>query len=179
GNAVLFGVNQVVTIFLVQLCYARVGIALSMFALPFLLLVITSTCLSFLSAPLVTRCGAFPITVGAFILSCIGLILLSTLQGFVVVIFGAVLIRIGATLVQPLYFSVTAKVSEGSNLATSLSLNSLLGTCIELLLTLGLGFLAEKDLILSLQIAIGLLILALRSIYSSRSLLIESFQVIY
>ena len=174
GNAVLFGVNQVVTIFLVQLCYARVGIALSMFALPFLLLVITSTCLSFLSAPLVTRFGAFPLTVGAFTLSCIGLLLLSTLQGFVVVIFGAILIRIGATLVQPLYFSVTAKVSEGSDLATSLSLNSLLGTSIELILTLALGFMAERNLALTLQIAGGVLIGALGALYYSRSLIQES-----
>ncbi|MDY0287687.1 MAG: MFS transporter [Sphaerochaeta sp.] len=171
ANAVLFGVNQVVTIFLVQLCYARVGIALSMFALPFLLLVITSTCLSYLSAPLVTRFGAFPLTVGAFMLACIGLILLSSLHDSVVVIFGSVLIRIGATLVQPLYFSVTAKVSEGSDLATSLSLNSLLGTCIELLLTLVLGFWAERNLALSLQGAGVALIGALVALYFSRSLI--------
>lgn len=174
GNTLLFGINQMVTIILVQLFYARVGIPLSMFGLPFLLLVVSSSLCSYLSAALVARLGGFPLTAFAFMLSVVGLLLLSTLGGVVVVLLGSVMVRMGATLVQPLYFSVTAKASEGRALATSLSINSLLGTCIELFLTLVLGFLAEKSLALSLQIAIGLLILALGLIYSSRSLLTES-----
>ena len=171
GNTVLFGVNQMVTIFLVQLCYAQVDIPLSMFGFPFLLLVGISSAFSLLSAPFTTRLGAFPATVVAFMLSFVGLLLLSSLQGVVFVLVGAVLIRLGSVLVQPLYFSVTAKVSEGSDLATSLSLNSLFGTCIELLLTLALGYLAGRDLVLSLQIAGGMLLFALWSIYYGRSIL--------
>lgn len=174
GNTLLFGINQMVTIILVQLLYARVGIPLSMFGLSFLLLVVSSSLCSCLSAALSARLGGLPLTAFAFMLSVVGFLLLSTLGGVAVVLLGSVMIRMGATLVQPLYFSVTAKASEGRALATSLSINSLLGTCIEFFLTLGLGFLAEKSLALSLQIAIGLLILALGSIYSSRSLLTES-----
>ncbi len=173
GNTVLFGINQMVTVFLVQLCYKRVGIPLSMFGLPFILLVVSSFCFSYLSAPLVAHLGGFAVTVCAFVLSCMGLVLLSSLQGVVVVLLGTVMIRLGATLVQPLYFSITAKASEGSDIATSLSLNSLLGTCIELFLTLILGFLAEKNLALSLQIAGGLLVGSLGAIWYSRSIFHE------
>ena len=171
GNTVLFGINQMITLILVQLCYVRVGIPISMFGFPFLLLVGISSVGSFLSASFATRLGAFPATVSAFLLSLAGLILLSSLHGVFVVLLGAVLIRLGATLVQPLYFSVTAKASEGSDLATALSLNSLLGTCVELFLTLVLGFLAEKNLALSLQIAGLLLVVALVAIMYSRSIL--------
>ena len=42
GSTVLFGLNQVVTLLLAQLCYVRVGIPLALFGFPFLLLVVTS-----------------------------------------------------------------------------------------------------------------------------------------
>jgi len=174
GNTVLFGINQMVTIFLVQLCYERVGIPLSMFGFPFLLLVGISSAFSLLSAPFAARLGSFPATVVAFMISLVGLLLLFSLRGVVVVLLGAVLIRLGSVLVQPLYFSVAAKASEGSDLATSLSLNSLVGTCMELILTLVLGFLAERNLVLSLQIAGGVLVVALGAIYYSRSIMHES-----
>lgn len=174
GNTVLFGINQMVTVFLVQLCYEHIGIPLSMFGFPFLLLVGISSVGSLLSAPFSARLGAFGATLSAFLLSLLGLVLLSSLHGVVVVLLGAVFIRLGAILLQPLYFSVTAKASEGSDLATALSLNSLLGTLMELFLTLILGFLAEKNLSLSLQIAGVLLFGALGALYYCRSILAQS-----
>lgn len=167
----LFGINQVVTILLVQKCYEHIGIPLSMFGFPFLLLVGISSAGSLLSAPLSARIGAFGATVSAFLLSFAGLLLLSSLHGVVIVLLGAVLIRLGSILVQPLYHAVTAKACEGSDLATSLSLNSLLGSSLELFLILALGFLAGKNVSLSLQIAGGLLIGALGALYFCRSIL--------
>ncbi|MBI9094611.1 MAG: MFS transporter [Sphaerochaeta sp.] len=174
GNTVLFGINQMVTLILAQLCYVRVGIPISLFGLSFFLLVVVSFGSSLLSAPLVSRFGAFRTMVFSFVLSLVGVLLLSSLRGVVEVLVGVVLIRLGATLVQPLYFSVTAKVSEGSDLATSLSLNSLLGTSVELFLTLVLGLVAEKNLFLSLQIAGVILVIAMVAIYYGRSVMAES-----
>lgn len=174
GNSMLFGINQVVTLLLVQLCYLEVGLPLSLFGIPFLLLTGISSAGSLLSAPFVARIGALPATVSAFFLSFAGLLLLSSLHAVVVVLVGAVLVRVGAVLVQPLYFSVTAKASDGAALATALSLNSLVGSCMELVLTLILGFLAETNLALSLLIAGGLLIGALGTLWYSRSILHES-----
>ncbi len=171
GNSVLFGINQVVTLILVQLCYVRVGIPLALFGFPFLLLVVISSLVSFFSSPCVVRWGALPTTAFAFMLAFVGLLLLSSLHGVVIVLVGTVLVRLGATLVQPLYYSVSAKVSDGSDLATSLSLNSLVGTCMELCLTLALGSLAERNLVLSLQIAAIVLLGTLGAIFYSRSLL--------
>lgn len=104
-------------------------------------------------------------------LAFVGLLLLSSLHGVVIVILGTLMIRLGTVLVQPLYYSVTAKASEGSDLAMSLSLYSLLATILELVLTLVLGFLAERSLTLSLQVAGGLLLCALGAIYYSSSVL--------
>ena len=171
GNTMLFGINQVVTILPVQKCYDHIRIPLSMFGFPFLLLVGISSAGSLLSAPLSARIGAFGATVSAFLLSFAGLLLLSSLHGVVIVLLGAVLIRLGSILVQPLYHAVTAKACEGSDLATSLSLNSLLGSSLELFLILALGFLAGKNVSLSLQIAGGLLIGALGALYFCRSIL--------
>lgn len=171
GSTMLFELNQVVTLLLAQLCYVRVGIPLALFGFPFLLLVVTSSLVSFPSSPCVARWGALPTTAFAFMLAFVGLLLLSSLHGVVIVILGTLMIRLGAVLVQPLYYSVTAKASEGSDLAMSLSLYSLLATILELVLTLVLGFLAERSLTLSLQVAGGLLLCALGAIYYSSSVL--------
>ncbi len=174
GNSMLFGINQVVTLILVQLCYVRVGIPVSSFGIPFLLLIVSSFSFSSLSAPLSARFGAFPTTILSFGLSFAGLILLSLLQGVVTVLLGVVMIRIGSVLVQPLYYAVTTKACEGPDLATSLSLNSLVGTSAELVLTLALGYLAQIHLALSLQIAGFLLVGALGALWYSRSILEQS-----
>lgn len=171
GNTLLFGVNQVVTVFLVQLCYTKVGLPLSAFGLPFLLLVITSSTVSYLSSPLTSYFGRRALTLFSFVLSLSGLALLWSMQGVVVVVLGAVLVRLGATLVQPVYLAVTAKACEGPDLATSLSMNSLIGSLMELFLTLGLGFLAERNLSLALGVASIALALGLGLLFCSRSLL--------
>jgi len=148
-----------------------IGCNTLLFGFPFLLLVVTSSLVSFLSSPCVARWGAVPTTAFAFMLAFVGVLLLSSLHGVMLVILGTLMIRLGAVLVQPLYYSVTAKAFEGSGLATSLSLYSLLATILELVLILVLAFLAETSLTLFLQVAGGLLLPALGAINCSRSVL--------
>ncbi|WP_320127726.1 MFS transporter [uncultured Sphaerochaeta sp.] len=166
--SLLFSVNQVVTVFLVQVCYRNAGLDASSFGYPFLILVV----LSFLAAVLSTRLTEFFGKIGSFILcfalSFLGVLLLAWQKNLVVVLLGVFALRFGAAALYPLVISIEAKQAQGKQSATILSVYALFSEGIELLLTLVLGTLANTNLSFSLLLAGGIVLIGLFGILQGR-----------
>jgi MFS family permease len=171
GSAsLLFSVNQVVTVFLVQVSYRQVGLEDSFFGYPFIALVLVSFLSSLCSARLTDSLGKNNALVFCFSLSILGILLLVWQSGIVIVLLGVLLLRFGASAVFPLVVSIEANQTQGKQSATILSIYALVSETIELVVTLILGYLADKNLQLSLLVAGGFALIGLIALYLGRKL---------
>ncbi|AEV30451.1 arabinose efflux permease family protein [Sphaerochaeta pleomorpha str. Grapes] len=166
--SLLFSVNQIVTVFLVQVRYKQVGLGDSFFGYPFLALVIVSFLASLVSAKITKFLGRGNALSFFFALAVLGLFMLTLKSGFLLVLLGALLLRFGASGVVPLVLSIEARQAEGKQSATILSIYALVSELIELVLTVILGILADKNLQLSLLVAGGFVFLGLVALHPKR-----------
>ncbi|MGH0054401.1 MAG: MFS transporter [Sphaerochaetaceae bacterium] len=166
--SLLFSVNQIVTVFLIQVCYKNVGLDASFFGYPFLGLVI----LSFFASVLSGKCTEVHGKIGSFILfftlSIFGIALLAWQKNLVTVLVGVFALGFGTEVVRPLVHSIEAKQAVGKQSATILSVYALFSQGIELILTLVLGVLADINLSISLLLSGGLVFVGLIGILQSR-----------
>jgi uncharacterized membrane protein HdeD (DUF308 family) len=129
---------------------------------------------SFLSSLCSTRLTSFlgkrNTLVFCFILSIAGILLLVWQSSLAIVLLGVLLLRFGASAVFPLVISIEAQQAEGTQSATILSLYALVSETIELGLTLILGFLANRNLLVSLLVAAFFVLVGLIVLYLGRKL---------
>jgi Na+/melibiose symporter-like transporter len=170
GASLLFSVNQVVTVFLVQVSYQQVGLRDSSFGYPFFALVLVSLLSSQCSVSLSNSLGKGNALVFCCILSILGILLLVWQSGIAIVLLGVLLLRFGASAAFPLVVSIEAQQAEGTTSATILSIYALVSETIELVLTLILGYLANRNLQVSLLVAGGFTLIGLVSLYLGRKL---------
>lgn len=166
--SLLFSVNQMVTVFLVQVCYKNVGLSASYFGYPFLALVILSFVASIFSAKfteILGKVGSFALF---FTLSFFGVLLLAWQKNLIVVLIGVFSLRFGAAALYPLVISLEIKQTKGEQSATILSVYALFSSGIELILTLVLGTLANTHLTLSLVSSAVIVLLGLIGVLQGR-----------
>lgn len=168
--SLLFSVNQIVTVFLVQVRYTQVGLVDSFFGYPFFALVIVSFLSSLVSAKLTKSLGKNNAMCLFFILAFLGVLLIAWQTEIIVVVLGALLLRFGASAAFPLAISVQANQAQGSQSATILSIYALVSEMIELALTVILGSLANRNLQCSLMVAGGCLLAGLLTIRGGRNI---------
>ena len=168
--SLLFSVNQIVTVFLVQVRYTQVGFVDSFFGYPFFALVIVSFLSSLVSAKLTKSLGKNNAMCLFFILAFLGVLLIAWQTEIIVVVLGALLLRFGASAAFPLAISVQANQAQGSQSATILSIYALVSEMIELALTVILGSLANRNLQCSLMVAGGCLLAGLLTIRGGRNI---------
>lgn len=170
--SLLFSVNQILTVFLVQICYMNVGLSASFFGYPFLGLVV----LSFIASAFSAKCTDVFSKVGSitlfFSLSLFGVLLLAWQKNLIVVLIGVFSLRFGATALYPLIISLEVKQTKREQSATILSVYALFSSGIELLLTIALGTLANTNLTLSLVFSAVIVLLGLIGMLQGRKYLV-------
>lgn len=170
--SLLFSVNQIVTVFLVQICYMNVDLSASFFGYPFLGLVV----LSFIASAFSAKCTDVFSKVGSIILffslSLFGVLLLAWQKNLIAVLIGVFSLRFGAAALYPLIISLEVKQTKGEQSATILSVYALFSSGIELFLTLALGTLANTNLTLSLVLSAVIVLLGLIGMLRGRKFLV-------
>jgi len=169
--ALLSTVNQVVTVFLVQLCYEKVSLDVSHFSYPFLALsfvaILGNGSSSFVFGRHTKEAAFF-----CFSLALLGCTLLAFANDLAMVLVAVLLLRLGYSLFAPFSTSVQVRNSIGYDEATSLSIFQLYFSLIEIAMTPLFGYLAKTNIRSALLLGSVLCLIALVLVSRPRSLVL-------
>ncbi|MFA6774852.1 MAG: MFS transporter [Sphaerochaetaceae bacterium] len=150
-------VNQVVTVFLIQMRYEASGLSVSLFSWPYLALSAVSVTGGWLSPFLYAKRHA---TLWCFAIALFGSLLLVRGTGVASALCGVMCLRLGFTLFQPYASKMQVSFSLGFDQATTLSFQQIWFGIVEMALSPLFGALAKHSLATAFLLGAGLLAVA-------------------
>jgi len=157
--ALLSAVHQMVSVFLVQLCYGRAGLSVSLYSWPYLALSALAVLGGMWSERFFRFFGKFSSFL-CFLLSCAGCLMLVSGNLWMDIV-GVLLLRLGTTLFMPYASKEKISFSVGYDQATALSVFQMCFSVVEIALTPLFGYLAEQSLPSSLLLGASLIVVAM------------------